>query len=119
MENYMDDQLKKLFIHSLLSVDPEEKYAPMTLREEKELLNRFSEKEVPDSINFAIIKEREEPGKVFSQKALERFLHTIRLFIGGRIMAEFDKTQKCPEVTVVNIRIEHTTKKDWEERTNE
>ncbi len=115
----MDDKLKKVFIHSLLSVDPDEKELPMTLREEKDILNQFSEKDISDSVNFAIIKERDEPGKLFSHKALERFLHTIRLFIGGRILGNFAKTEKSPEVVVVHITVEHTTKKDWEERTKQ
>lgn len=113
----MDDQLRKLFIHSMLSLDPGEKELPMTLKEEKDAFAKFSEKEVSDSINFAIIKQRDEPSRLFSQKALERFLHIIRLFIGGRIMANFDKTKKSPEVVVVHITVEHITKKEWEGRT--
>jgi len=112
----MNDSLKKLFIHSMLQIDPEEKEPPMTLKEEKDILNRFSDTDLSDSMNFTLVKEREESGKLFSKNALERFLHTLRLYVGGRIMGHFNKTARSPEVLVVRIEVEHITKEEYKKR---
>jgi len=112
-----DDDLKKLILHGVLSTDLDEKpEKPMTLKEEKQVLAMFSDKDFQDSFNLAIIKNHEEPGKLYSQKALERFLHTLRLYIGGRILGQFNKTETSPEVTYVHIQVEHLTKKEYESR---
>lgn len=109
-----DDDLKKLVMHSILQTDLDENpQSPMTPKEEKDILHRFSETEFPDTFHLAIIKERDEPGKLFSKRALERFLHTLRLYVGGRILGNFNKTDKSPEVVCVTIKIEHLTRREY------
>lgn len=113
----MNDDLKKLLMHSVLQTDLDEKpQRPMTLKEEKDILHKFSDGEFLDSFNLAIIKNHDEPGKLFSRNALEKFLHTLRLYVGGRILGQFDKTGKSPEVTYVHIHIEHLTREEYESR---
>lgn len=108
-----DEDLKKLFLHSILQTDLDEPQMPMTLKEEKDILHKFSEKG-SDTFHLAIIKERKEPGKLFSKKALERFLHTLRLYVGGRILGNFNKTNMSPEVVCVTIKVEHLTRLEYE-----
>ncbi len=97
-----------------MRIDPEQTEPPMTRTEEKQLFNAFSDAECADTFHLAITKKREEPGRLFSQKALEQFLHTFRLFIGGRILGRFNETGKSPEVVVVHVRIEHLTKEEYD-----
>jgi hypothetical protein len=108
-----EDNVKKLFLHRLLNIQQQQSQ-PMTLKEEREILDRFSQPDFPDEISFSLSKNNFEPGKLFSQDALERFLRTIRLYIGGRIMGDYDKTKKEPEVCRVTITIEHLTHKEFE-----
>jgi hypothetical protein len=114
----MDKDLNKLFMQSLLhrTIDmPEPELPPMSAAEEKELLNNFSSPDFPgDVLTYAVIRQRQEPGKVFSKGALSKAFHTIKLFIGGKILSNFYKTQKSPEVVVISVRVEHMTKEEFE-----
>lgn len=118
--NPNDEALKKLMMHNIMHIDLSERgEPPMTLAEQKQFLDKFSEQDYPDEIHLAIIKKNEEPGKLFSRKSFDKFLHTLRLFVGGRLMGWFDKTQASPEVMQVHIRIEHMTRAEYEKRLKE
>lgn len=107
-----ENDAKKLFLHSLLSMEMESK-PPMTTREEKTYLNKFEEPDFQDEIAFLLSKERHEPGMLFSRDALEKFLHIIRLYVGGRIIGNFNKTGREPEVLRVTLTVEHLTHKEF------
>lgn len=111
--NNSDENLKKLMFHSLVNIDFNEVAEFMSPADRKAFLNKFSEVDCLDEVNLAIIKQKEEPGKLFSKKSFERFLHTLRLFVGGRLMGYFEKTAKCPEVMAVHIKIEYMTLEEY------
>lgn len=111
----MDDNLKKLLLYSVTHTEQERK-PPFTPKEEKGILDKFTAPEFPDDLSLALKKTNFEPGKLFSRMALERFLHTLRIYVGARILGNYTKTQKEPEVMIVHIHIEHLTKKEYEER---
>lgn len=112
-----DDDLKKLLLHGVARMDIAEgqEIRPMSHKEEKAILAKFRDN-CEDEINLSIIKEREEPGKSFSRLSFIKFLHMIRLFVGGRILNNFDKNKKS-EVVMVNIKIEYMTKEEYKRRT--
>jgi hypothetical protein len=112
-----NDDLKKLLLHGVARMDIAEgqEIRPMSHKEEKTILAKFCN-DCEDEINLSIIKEREEPGKSFSRLSFTKFLHMIRLFVGGRVLNNFDKNNKSPEVVVVNIKIEYMTKEEYKRR---
>lgn len=112
-----DEDLKKLMMRSIMNVNLDEKpEQPMTLSEEKAILVKFSKPDFNDEFHLAIIKQKEEPGKLFSRKSFEKFLHMIRLYVGGRVIGNFEKTEKSPEVVYVSIQVEHITREEYEKR---
>ena len=103
-----------------MNVDLDEKLErPMKPSEERSILNRFSQPDFNDEFHLAIIKQKEEPGKLFSRKSLEKFLHMLRLYVGGRILGNFEKTGKSPEVVYISIKVEHITRQEYEDRMKE
>ncbi len=119
--NPNDEALKKLMLHNIMHIDLSERGGepPMTNNEQKQFLERFSDPEYPDEFYLAIIKKKDEPGKLFSRKSFEKFLHTLRLFVGGRLMGWSDKNKESPEVMQVYIRIEHMSKEEYLRRSKE
>jgi hypothetical protein len=118
--NPQDEALKKLMLHNIMKIDLDERVEPpMTLSEQRQFLDKFSDQDFLDEFYLAIVKNKEEQGRLFSKKSFEKFLHTLRLFVGGRLMAWFDKTQQSPEVMQVYIRVEHMTKAEYERRARE
>jgi len=111
----MEDTLKKLLLYNITHSEQEQK-APFTPKEEKGILKQYSEPDFTDSVTFALTKTNAEPGKLFSRLGLERFLHNLRIYVGARILGNYNKTQKEPEVLLVHIQVEHLTKKEYEER---
>lgn len=116
--NPSDEDLKKLAMRSIVDFDLDAKGQPMPRAEAKKILDRFSDPEFADVINLALIKEKHEPGKLFSNDALQRFLHMLRLFVGGRIMGGYGEDES-PEVFAVRVEIERMSKKEWEARQQE
>lgn len=112
--NVEDEDLKKFVMHSMFQSGMHSGQAPMAPKEELDILRTFSDKEFSDTFHLAIIKKKDEPGRLFSKNALERFLHMLRLYVGGRILGHFDKTAKSPEVVYVTITVEHLTKQEYE-----
>ena len=109
-----DEDVKKVFMHSLLHLEREQEPF-MLLKEEKAFLEKFSKPDFQDEVGFVIHRTRFESGKLFSKEALERFLHMIRLFVGGRVIGNYQKTNKEPEVLKVTITIEHLTYKEYKD----
>lgn len=101
-------------MHSLLHLEQENK-PPMSFKEEKEYLAKFAESDFQDKMSFVIHRERFDVGKLFSREAMEKFLHIIRLFVGGRVIGNYQKTKKEPEVLKVTIIVEHLTHKEYKD----
>jgi hypothetical protein len=116
-----DEALKKLMMHKIMNIDLDERVVepPMSQSEQRFFLDKFSKQDFADEFYLAVIKQKEEVGRLFSKKSFEKFLHTLRLFVGGRLMAWFDKNQESPEVMQVYIRVEHMTKAEYEKRSKE
>lgn len=115
----MDDDLRKLLMHSVARTDLEERdERPMPVKEEKAAVEEFSKADFPDTISFSIIREKDLT-KLFSKGAFNRWLHIIRLFVGGRILGFYHKNNKCPEVAVVHIQMEFISKEEFEKRTKD
>lgn len=111
------DDLKKLLLHGISRLDIDDRQErPMSIKEEKAALEQFSEQDFPDAIYFSIIKEKPEADKLFSKGAFNRFLHILRLYVGGRILGHFNKTKKPPEVAIVHIQMEYLTKEEFDRR---
>ncbi len=117
----MDDHdLKKLFATGLIhSGMPTDEPAPMTPKEERELFNRFAEPNHPDVFTCVIRRNNHRPGYLFSKKPLGKLLHTLRLFVGGRILGNYDKTKKEPEVMIVTVQVDHMTLEQFKELTKD
>jgi len=110
------DDLKKLLLHGIARSNLDEREErPMPIKEEKAAVEEFSQADFPDTISFSIIRERDLT-KLFSKGAFNRWLHIIRLFVGGRILGYFHKNNKCPEVAVVHIHMEFITKEEFDKR---
>lgn len=113
-----DEILKKLILHGIAKLDLDQAVErPFSIREEKEILDRFSDVDCNDTIHLSIYKERKESDRLFSKGAFNRFLHTVRLFIGGRILGYFRKYNDCPQVAVVTITVEYMTKEEFDKHT--
>ena len=110
-----EDDFKKLVVHTiLLSGSLEGKgQRPMPHKEEKEAYQLFSTPDYNDSSNFILSKLKFEEGKLFSVNALEKFLYMIRLFIGGRIIGNYEKTKREPEVVKVTVTVEHMSHEQY------
>lgn len=76
-------------------------------KELDEMLRKFQDKDCPDTMTFSIKKTKHEKGMLFSVEALETFLQTIRLYIGGRIIGRHEVTKEEPETVKVTVTIEH------------
>lgn len=109
------DDLKNLLLYSLVQKESEVK-PPFTPKEEKATLDKYADPEFVDTVSFTLARKNVEPGRLFSRGALEKFLHNLRLFVGGRILGNYNKTGKPSEVLVVHIQIEHLTIDEYEER---
>ena len=115
--NPQDEALKKLMMHSITRTDLDEKpERPMMPSEEKALLGKFSAPNFEDEFHLAIIKEKEEPGRLFSRRSFEKFLHMLRLYVGGRVLGNFEKTKQSPEVVYISIKVEHITREEYNKR---
>jgi len=116
--NPSDESLKKLMMHSVVNLDLDKNNQPIPPAEAKKILSMFSDPEFADVLNLSLLKERQEPGRLFSEEALQRFLHMIRLFVGGRIIGGY-KEDESPEVYTVRVEVERISKKEWEKRSKE
>jgi len=111
-----ENDLKKMMLFGVTKMDIDERNErPMPVQEEKAALNEFSQAEFTDTITFSIIREKDLT-KLFSRGALNRFLHIIRLFVGGRMLGFFNRNKKCPEVAVVHLHMEFISKEEYERR---
>lgn len=111
----MDENLKKLILYDITHTEQEKK-PPFTPQQEKGILDKYADPEFSDTVSFSLTKTNHEPGRLFSRLSLERFLHNVRIYIGARILGNYTKTKKEPEVLLVHIQIEHLTKKEYDER---
>ena len=50
-------------------------------------------------------RAREQPDRTFSEEAFASFVEMTELFIGGRVMAHWDKTGKAPHKAKVIITV--------------
>ena len=70
----------------------------------KELYDAFRDGD-SDECSFEVIRERIQPGKTFSEEALANMTQAIVLFIGGRIMARWEKTKEPPSILKVDVKV--------------
>lgn len=58
-----------------------------------------------DEFDFVIQRERVEPGKTFSEGAMNDLLDSIRLFVGARVMRRWDDTNEPPTALKVEVKV--------------
>jgi len=77
----------------------------LTKRDRAELLARFSDETFPDTQIFSIERTELATGTTFSAAALEKYHDLIKLYIGGRILARWQRTKEAPTIIKVEIKI--------------
>ncbi len=76
----------------------------MDAKEKEKMLNLFSDPDYGNSHDFSI--RRKEGNTSFSEVALDEFRQTLFMYIGGRIMAYWQKTGKAPNELNVHIDVD-------------
>ena len=59
-----------------------------------------------DEAVFEVRRERIQPGRSFSEDAMEDLIDEVTLFVGARLMARWDRTGEPPTVLRIHVKVD-------------